>query len=110
MLQEQETPARAEYARDLRQDRLRVVDGAERPGGDDGVDGAGVEWKTFGWGSDDRCVPAGRLESGSEAFEHVGVGFGERELADGLWVVVQCDGRLLSRCELDEANVVSYAG
>jgi hypothetical protein len=52
VLQEQKKPTWREYACDLSQGRLGVINGAERPGRDDGVDGTGIERKMFGVGLD----------------------------------------------------------
>lgn len=46
-----------------------------------------------GVGLDDGCVPARLLESASQSFDHVGIGFGERKFADGLWVVLEVQPR-----------------
>jgi hypothetical protein len=105
MLQEQETPAGAEYTCDLRQDRLGVIDGTERPGGDDCVDGTGIERKPFGWGLDDRCFPATLFESASQAFDHVGIGLGEHELADGVWIVLEVESGAGTKLECSSSRL-----
>jgi uncharacterized protein with GYD domain len=112
MLQEQQLPVRLQHSCNLGRRPPGVRHGAEDQGRDRRVEAAVVERDAFRSGLHDldRERDLERFDATAQAFGHVGIGFGEHQLGDGIAVVLQVQSRPGPELQHPSASVRQQIG